>query len=33
MSDKFEGTVSLEEGLKIVDQDYVKRVINYLETK
>eukprot|EP00349_Pseudokeronopsis_sp_Brazil_P000789 CAMPEP_0202959952 /NCGR_PEP_ID=MMETSP1396-20130829/4148_1 /ASSEMBLY_ACC=CAM_ASM_000872 /TAXON_ID= /ORGANISM="Pseudokeronopsis sp., Strain Brazil" /LENGTH=144 /DNA_ID=CAMNT_0049678869 /DNA_START=44 /DNA_END=478 /DNA_ORIENTATION=- len=33
MSDKFEGTISLEEGLKIVDTDYVKRVINYLETR
>lgn len=33
MSDKLEGTVTLEVGVKIVHEDYVLRVINYLETK
>jgi hypothetical protein len=33
MSDKLDGPVSLETGLDIVHNDYVMRVIQYLETK
>lgn len=33
MSDKLDGPVSLEMGLDIVHNEYVMRVIKYLETK
>lgn len=33
MSDIMEGDVSLETGLKIVDEQYVQGIITYLKTK
>lgn len=33
MSDIFDGPITLENGIKIVDEEYVQGIIRYLKTK